>query len=231
MPHPLDDFWPSLFGLLSEEAHRREWVRLQECFWLRTGKPAQDGTHESRMQAFQEWMFLDGPAPCRLSRLVAQGKMGGALSALASSLATAHPGLFVLMAPWKKTAWFRDLLGGADFQVHEQPPIFGLAPGQIVQSRVFFHGDSLWLTLGRIVHPEHATEAIFHLLHRLRARGFSDLDILHALMKMEWRSRLHPRMNPAAFYDPANPMVQDILASLAAGPSGGNPDYGEAGGR
>lgn len=215
MPHPLDDFWPAVFGVLQGEIHTEEWARLQDRFWLRTGKPAQDDdTYEARMQAFQEWVFLDGFAPCRLARLLDQGRLPERFRDLAASLVSSHVGLLVLMAPWKQTAWFRDLLGGADFVVHEQPPIFGLVPGQTVQTRIFWHAQELRLTLGRVVHPENATESLHRLVPLLRARGFSDLDILHILMKMEWRARLHVRMNPVVFYDPSNPMIRDLIDSF-----------------
>lgn len=214
MPHPMDDFWAQVLGPLSNEISHASWKHLQERFWMRTGKPAYDETYESRMQAFQEWICIDGHPPCLLARLASQGRFQEHIAQMAFSLASSHFGLFVLMAPWKQTAWFRDLLGGADFILHETPPIFGLVPGQIVQTRIFAYQNECWFTLGRVVHPENATETIYRLLPLLRKQGFSDLDILHILMKMEWRSRLHFRINPVNFYNPTHPLVQTIIAEF-----------------
>jgi hypothetical protein len=212
--HPLTEFWPRIFGLLSVPGFDRSLAAWKDEFWLRTGipHPGESG-YESRMHMFEEWVLIDREAPrSLLADLLQGGRLPASEAPLARAMLVSQPGLFVLMAPWTRTGRFRDLLSGADFRLDEQPPVPGLQPGQILQTRFFAYEDQVWAGLGRLVHPLGATETIHRRVALLHAQGHTRLEILHLLAKLAWRSGLYPRHPPEAFYDFAHPLVQDIVA-------------------
>jgi len=212
--HPLTEFWPQVFSLLEQPGFDRQLSVWKDRFWMRTGIPHPGETgYESRMHAFEEWVLLDLDAPQNLlSVLLRQQRLPSDRIDLAEALITSQQGLFVLMAPWKKSAWFRDLLSGTDFSLDEQPPVAGLEPGQVLQTRFFACQDLLWSGLGRLVHPLAATESIARRVMELHGKGMPRLDILHLMAKLAWRADHYPRHAPELFYDFAHPLVQDIVA-------------------
>lgn len=215
--HPLIEFIPRIFAELEEPGFDAKLAAWKERFWTLTGIPHPGSTgYEARMHAFEEWVLLDftehgrGPKPL-LSLLAAGGALSGDLDELARDLIASQPGLWVLMAPWRGAAWFRELLSGADVRLDEGPPVPGLEPGQILQARLFVHEGRTWSGLGRLVHPLPATETIHRLVERFQASGRTRLEILHLLAKLAWRADTYPRHAPEAFYDLSCPLVQDLV--------------------
>ncbi|MBU1244107.1 hypothetical protein KKD52_08760 [Myxococcota bacterium] len=212
--HPLTELWPRVFTLLAQPGFDQRLAAWKDQFWMRTGIPHPGETgYESRMHMFEEWVLLDLEAPRPLlGGLLQDGQLPEPDASLAQALLVSQHGLFVLMAPWTRTARFRDLLSGADFRLDEQPPVAGLEPGQILQTRFFAHENQVWAGLGRLVHPRGATEIIHRRVALLHAQGRTRLEILHLLSKLAWRSEHYPRHAPEAFYDFSHPLVQDIVA-------------------
>ncbi len=187
-------------------------ARLKEVFFTRTGTPSlEDPSFESRMHMFEDWVLLDvrlASGLCLLEDMIHRNRFDPPVLDLARALCASQPGLFVLMAPWKKQAWFRDLLWGADFVLHDAEPVAGLEPGQILQGRL--HADSrLCISPGMVVHAKEATEAVATLVRFAGDRP--SMDILHLLAKLAWRADHYPRHAPRHFYDPENPLVRDIF--------------------
>jgi hypothetical protein len=225
--HPLNDFIPRIFECLEEPGFEARLAGWKERFWTLTGIPHPGSTgYEARLHAFEEWVLVDftehdrilpgtSPAPVDraslLALLVRCGALSGELEALARDLVASQLGLYVLMAPWTGPAWFRELVSGADFRLDEGPPVPGLEPGQILQTRLFVHGGRTWAGLGRLIHPLGATETIHRLVERLHARGRTRLEILHLLAKLAWRADNYPRHAPELFYDLSHPLVQDLV--------------------
>jgi hypothetical protein len=211
--HPLTEFWPQVFEALCQPGFNQTLEVWKEQFWLRTGTPHPGELgYEARMHMFEEWVTLDLDAPSSLlEKWVRSQSLPEGIYSLALALLSSQQGLFVLMAPWTKTARFRDLLSGADFLLDEQPPVAGLEPGQILQTRLFVHEDRLWAGLGRLVHPRAATETIHRRAEWMHAQGRSRLEILHLMAKLAWRAGHYPRHAPEAFYDFGHPLVQDLV--------------------
>jgi hypothetical protein len=183
--HPLTDFITRVFTLLEEPGFESRLSGWKERFWTLTGIPHPGSTgYEARMHAFEEWVLVDfmdhgrGPGSL-LSMLLHGGALAGERETLARALIASQPGLYVLMAPWREVGWFRELLSGADFRLDEQPPVPGLEPGQVLQTRLFVHGGQTWAGLGRLIHPLAATGTIHALAERFHAAGRTRLEILH----------------------------------------------------
>lgn len=232
--HPLTEFIPQVFTVLKASNLEARLAGWKEGFWTLTGIPHPGSTgYEARMHAFEEWFLVDftghgldlargmngqgvppqsAPPESLLAGLVRAGALSKELEATARALLASQPGLYVLMAPWTGPAWFRELLSGADFRLDERPPVPGLEPGQILQTRLFVHGGQTWAGLGRLIHPLAATETIHRLVERFHAMGRTRLDILHLLAKLAWRADNYPRHAPDKFYDMAHPLVQDLVA-------------------
>jgi len=225
--HPQAEVFPRAFALLDRPGFDRRLASWKERFWLLTGIP-HPGTpgFEARMHAFEEWILLEddpvgpGVPPVEeaarpgslLAPLVREGRFDAPTEAAARALLAAQPGLWVLMAPWRKDAWFRDLLSGIDLVLDEGPPVPGLAPGQILQARLFALEGRTWAGLGRLVHPLAATETIHRLTGRWNAAGRSRPEILHLLAKLAWRADHYPRHAPEAFYELSHPLVKDLVS-------------------
>jgi len=212
--HPLTEFWPQVFALLNEPGFDQRLSVWKDQFWQRTGIPHPLETgYEARMHMFEEWVLLDLDAPeTLLMSLIRQRRIPPDRLELALEMTASQQGLFVLMSPWGKTAWFRDLLSGVDFRINEQPPVAGLEPGQILQTRFFHHQDFLGASLGRLVHPRAATESIAGNVKRAHQQGRTRLEILHLMAKLAWRAGHYLRHEPEKFYDYQHPLVQDIVA-------------------
>lgn len=215
--HPLSDFIPRIFECLEEPGFEARLFAWKERFWTLTGIPHPESTgYEARMHAFEEWVLVDftehgrGPKSL-LSTLLHAGALSGELEDLARALVASQPGLFVLMAPWREAAWLRELLSGADFRLDELPPVPGLEPGQILQTRLFVFEGRTWAGLGRLIHPVAATETIHALATRFHAAGRTRLELLHMLAKLAWRADKYPRHAPESFYDLSHPLVQDLV--------------------
>ncbi len=200
-------------------------ARLKEEFFTRTGTPSlEDPSFESRMNMFEDWVLLDVPLASGLSLLedmIFRRRIVPSLMETAQALCVSQPGLFVLMAPWKKEAWFRDLHLGADFVLRDAIPVAGLEPGQILQGRLYADSQ-LRISPGQLVHSKESTEAVVHLV-RL-AGDMPALDLLHLLAKLVWRAGHYPRQAPRHFYDPANPLVRDIFHAVGRGFTEGKND-------
>ena len=212
------EWFDRVFGLLVHPDVVEELARRKEQFFVRTGTPhPEEASYEARMQAFGEWVLLDPPEPGKrpwLVSLLDRGMLSGELMAYARSLLASQTGLFVLMSPWRKTAWVRDLIGGADFHVTARIPVDGLEPGQIMQTRIFVHDGSVGVTDGMIVHPVFATEIIHQRVREMQTRDVPTMDILHLMAKLAWRASCYPRHAPEVFYDFDNPLVQDVVLSV-----------------
>ena len=224
--HPQAELFPLAFNLLDRPDFDLRLASWKERFWFLTGIPHPgEPAFEARRHACGGWFLLedDPGAPCMaptavalrpgalLTQLLREGRLEPSHVAMARALLAAQPGLWVLMAPWKRDAWFRELVSGIDLVLDEGPPVPGLEPGQLLQARIFSLNGRTWAGLGRLVHPLAATEAVHRLVGRWHAEGHARLAILHLLAKLAWRAGHYPRHAPEAFYDLSHPLVQDLV--------------------
>lgn len=152
---------------------------------------------EAQLSAFLEWYVLDRPldgGARPVVRALRESPADGEGRATLRALALSFRSLFEVLEALRRETLVRDLLGGGQWRVQQDPPLPGVEAGDIFEARLVPWEGRVRFGPLFCFHPRAARASILQVLEALGGRGLGQAEVLSALAVMRLEHDRFPNM-------------------------------------
>jgi len=161
---------------------------------------------EAWSQAFLDWYVIERPrgdggvAPV----VEALRREGDPLRAAAlRALITSQRSIFEVVGLRPGAVALRDLLGGAEFLVHEKRALHGVSPGDVAELRLVGFGGEVLFGRTFVYHPTGTREAILGHTRRILDAGGDRQQVMDMIASLRVRCERYKHVSPLRVYENA----------------------------
>ncbi len=165
---------------------------------------------ESWSQAFLDWYVVERPVPAGAGgraeppvRTALRREVDPLRAAALRALITSQRSVYEVTAMRPGAVELRDLLGGAEFLVHEKRALHGVSPGDIAELRLVGYGGEVLFGRTFIYHPTGTREAILGHAHRILGGGGKPDEVMDMLAGLRVRCERYRHVSALRVYEQA----------------------------